>query len=181
MLLMFTFAPDTYRDKFEYVYKKYKNLMLKKAYDVLRDPTLAEDAVSEAFIRIYKNLDKIEDPDSGRCIAFVAMIVRNTALTILASHKKQITGDDISEETQEDGFDLEGHVISGICASSIFGQIDELSHELRSVFILKFGHDLSHRDIGNMLGISENNVTVRLHRAKKKLAAILKEGGHIHE
>jgi RNA polymerase sigma-70 factor (ECF subfamily) len=66
MLLIFTFETERERDKFEYIFNKYKKLILHKAYDVLRDYALAEDAASEAFIRIYKNLDKISDPTAPR-------------------------------------------------------------------------------------------------------------------
>ena len=53
--------------------------------------------------------------------------------------------------------------------------------ELRSVFILKYAHDLSHREIGALLHITENNVTVRLHRARGKIAEILRREGYAVE
>lgn len=59
--------------------------------------------------------------------------------------------------------------------------VDGLSEELRSVFLLKYAYDLPHKTIGRLLGISENNVNVRLHRAKKKIAALLAEGGYAVE
>ena len=84
--------------------------MLYKASSILHDYMLAEDAVSEAFIRIYKNIDKIEDPVSKKSIAFVMTIVRNTSLTILEKNKKS---DFIEEEdTRADSFDLENHILS---------------------------------------------------------------------
>ncbi|MDR2908299.1 MAG: RNA polymerase sigma factor [Oscillospiraceae bacterium] len=181
MLLVFTFVSEGERDKFEFLYEKYKRLMLKKAYDILRDSMLAEDAVSEAFMRIYKNLDKIEDPSSGRSASFVVTVVKNTALTILAKSKSQLPGGEVLEETQEDDFDLEEHVLSSVSAEGIFGLIGELSEDLRGAFLLKYGQDLSHRDIAVILGVTENNVTVRIHRAKKKLAELLVKGGHIRE
>ena len=179
MLLILTFSSVESQDKFELIYERYKNLMLKKAYDILRDTMLAEDAVSEAFIRIYKNLDKIGDIDSGRSIAFVVTIAKNTALTILARQKNQYSAGEVLEDTQEGSFDLEDHVLSGLSASKIFDVLNKLSDDLRQVFLLKYGHDLSHREIAGILGISENNVTVRLHRAKKKVAGILVEEGLI--
>ncbi len=64
MFVVLTFTDASERDKFEYIFHKYKKLMMHKAYSVLGDYMLAEDAASEAFIRIYKNLRKIGDPDS---------------------------------------------------------------------------------------------------------------------
>lgn len=87
MWWLFALASPAEGEAFEYIYTHYKGLMLQKAYGILRDPMLAEDAVSEAFIRIFKNMRKIEDPASNRCLAFVATITRNTALTML--HKER--------------------------------------------------------------------------------------------
>ena len=50
--------------RFEKIYYKYKNLLFYIANGILPDITDAEDAVQEAFIRIAKNMDKIEDTES---------------------------------------------------------------------------------------------------------------------
>ena len=46
--------------KVEKLYYTYRNFMYDEAYAILNDQSLAEDAVSEAFVRIIKNLDKIK-------------------------------------------------------------------------------------------------------------------------
>ena len=180
MLLIFSFASEQQQDKFEFLYSRYKNLCLKKAHDILKDYMLAEDAVSEAYIRVYKNLHKIEDPASNKSIAFVVTITKNAALTLLAKRKGVLIQQEPLDETWEDDFDLEGTAIAGLNAEGIFSIIGNLSDELRSVFLLKYANDLSHKEIGEVLGISENNVTVRLFRARKRLAAMLAEGGCIN-
>ena len=178
LLLLLSFATDGQRDAFEYIYEHYKYLMLNKAYAILRDTMLAEDAVSEAFIRIYKNIHKIDDPTSNRCIAFVITITKNAALTMLSKNAAQY---DELEDDQRDSFDLEGHVVSDISSEKIYELLGGVAEELRSVFMLKYAYDMSHKEIGEALGISENNVTVRLHRAKKKVAALLAKEGYLDE
>jgi RNA polymerase sigma-70 factor (ECF subfamily) len=165
--------------KFEYIYTQYKNLMYQKANAILQDSMLAEDAVSEAYMRIYKNMHKIDNPASGRCIAFIVTIVKNTALTLLSKQNRQVIS--IDELNKDDGFDLEQFVCSEISSEEIYRLINQLSEELRSVFLLRFAYDLSHRKIGEMLNITENNVTVRLHRAKKRIAALLIKEGYAVE
>ena len=181
MLLVFTFASAEQQDTFEFLYQKYKKLCLKKAHEILGDYMLAEDAVSEAYIRVYKNLHKIEDPASNRTIAFLVTITKNAALTMLARQKGQSAGEEDLDETLEDDFNLEEESIAKLDAQGVFALVEQLSWELRSVFLLKYAHDLSHKEIGNSLNISENNVTVRLHRARKKLASLLEEGGYVCE
>lgn len=179
MILILTFSSQSEKDKFEYLYHTYKNLMLYKAHQILRDYTLSEDAVSEAFIRIYKNIDKIDDPTSNSSAAFLVTIVKNTALTLLSREKKQ-AHTEFAEE-QEFAFDLEHYVLGEISAAEITQVVDTLNEDLKSVFLLSYSYQLSHKEIARLLDISENNVTVRLHRAKKKLAELLIKGGYVHE
>lgn len=176
MLLLLAFSSPEERDRFEYLYHKYKNLCLKKAYEILRDYALAEDAVSEAYLRVYKNLHKIEDPDSGRAAAFLVTITRNVALTMRSKEKKNL--EELDEE-QQDPFELEEFALSQEFAQGAYQLLEQVGEELRSVFILKFAYDMSHREIARALNISENNVGVRLHRAKKKLADLLVKGGFV--
>lgn len=180
MIIFLSFETESDKFKFEHIYGKYKKLLLFKAYNILRDYTLAEDAVSEAFIRIYKNLDKIEDADSNKTVSFLVTIVKNTSLTILSRQK---TGSTVTLEDydEKDDSDLEELVLSEAAAENILKIVDTLKDELKTPFLLKYAHDLSHKEIARILNISENNVTVRIHRAKKKLAELLRKEGNVYE
>ena len=96
-------------------------------------------------------------------------------------HKERRQPAEMPDEEQPDGFNLEEHVLAAVSAEQMLALVDGLSEELRSVFLLKYAYDLPHKTIGRLLGISENNVNVRLHRAKKKIAALLAEGGYAVE
>lgn len=50
---MLTFDSEDERLKFESLYLNYRNLLFKCAFNILKRKNLAEDATSEAFIRIY--------------------------------------------------------------------------------------------------------------------------------
>lgn len=179
MVWVFTFETDAQREKFEYLYNSYKGLMMHKARGILRDSMLAEDAVSEAFMRIFKNLHKIDDPDSNKSIAFVMIVVKNVALSMLKKEKSRKY--EPLEEYMPDDFQLENHSLGEISAQEIVAVIDSLDESMKNVFLLKYNYDLSHREISRLLNISENNVTVRLHRAKKKIAEMLKKEGYLDE
>lgn len=172
VLIVLSFKTEEDRDKFEYIYSKYKNLLLLKAYGVLNDYMLAEDAVSEALLRIYKNLGKIDDPASKQSISFVVTIVKNVALTMLQKKIKN-TAEELVVEPG-DGFELEEHVVSALSEAEIYNVVGELGEEYKSVFLLKYAYDMSNKEIASMLDIAPNHVGVLLFRAKKKLAAMLK-------
>jgi len=179
MILIFAFSRESDQEKFEFLYSNYKNLLLHKAYDILKDYALAEDAVSEAYIRIYKNMHKIDDPTTNRSIAFAVTIVKNVSLTMLSKEKRYPAEE--YDETQPDDFDLEESVLSTISSQQIYEIIGQLGEELHSVFLLRYAYDYSLKEIGALLKISENNAAVRLHRAKKKLAQLVAGKGYIRE
>ncbi|MCL2122365.1 MAG: RNA polymerase sigma factor [Clostridiales bacterium] len=177
MLIILVFATEDDRDKFEQLFEKYRRLLLHKAYGILRDYSLAEDAVSEAFIRIYRNMNKIDDIASSRTVSFLVTIVKNTALTILGKQKPYLVLDEgVEIEDKDDS--LEEKVLSAAVTQDMLKLVDLLSEDLRAPFLLKYAHDLPHKEIAGLLHISENNVTVRIHRAKKKLAEIFREAGY---
>jgi len=178
MILFFVFSNETDQNKFEYLYSKYKNLLLHKAYGILGDYALAEDAVSEAYIRIFNNIHKIGDPAANRSIVFIVTIVKNVSLTILSKEKKAHAAE--LDDTLPDSFDLEESVLDAISSAQIYALMEQMSEELRSVFLFYYAYEYSLKEIGTLLGISENNAAVRLHRARKKLAELMVREGYVH-
>lgn len=98
-------------------------------------------------------------------------IARNCALTILKKNKYE-TIEDVLEDHAQD-YDLEAEVIAELSAQEIYALLGQLDESLRNIFLLKYAYDLSHAEIAAQLGITENNVTVKLHRTKKKLKDLL--------
>lgn len=180
MLILLSFASEDDRLKFEELFDKYKKLLLYTAYNILHDYSLAEDAVSEAYIRIYFNLHKIEDTKSPKAISFLVTIVRNTSLTILEKERKYVVPQDDEIEIADDGYNMEESVISEAITGDMLKIVDGLKEELRAPFLLKYAHDLSYKEIASLLNISENNVAVRINRAKRKLAELFREAGYAH-
>jgi len=177
MFYLLTFTNENDKLKFDFLYDKYKKLLLYKSYDILKDYSLAEDAVSEAYMRIYKNLHKIEDIESKKTISFIVTIVKNVSIT-LYNKRNKVDLIDFQEYEEEDDFSLEDYVVSKDVTNNILNIVDSLKEDLKAPFLLKYAHNLSHKEISVLLKITENNVTVRIHRAKKKLSKILKKEGN---
>ncbi len=173
MILILTFETHDEMAKFDYLYNRYKDLLFSKAWAILHDYMLAEDAVSEAYIRIYRNLHKIEGVDAPRSIAFMVTIVKNCALTLLKRNSFEHVHETF--EDTADPYDLEAEVLDGISAQKVYAALDSLDEELKNLFLLKYAYDLPHSEIAAQMGLTENNVTVKLHRTKKKLKMLLSE------
>ena len=181
-VLILSFSSESDREKFDLIFKKYKNLMLYKANEILKDQYLAEDAVSDAFLRIYKNMHKISDPLSNQSIAFIVTIVKNTAITLYRKVNKlkdKTVEVEYLENMSDEVYDLETNVISKMATEKIHLIINELNEKSRSVFLLKYANGCSHKEIGKLLDMKEGTVTVTLHRAKKALIKMLVAEGLI--
>lgn len=163
--------------KFEKIYMQYGKLMYSKAYEILRDYDIAEDAVSEAFIRIFKNLHKLDDEvPSARTASFAVTVVKNVALTMLQKQKStEILPFEESPDIPESE-NMEDNIVAKLSAEEILSVVDGLPEDLKQVFLMFFAYDMSLKEIGKTLNITSNLAAVRLHRAKKQLSErILKE------
>jgi RNA polymerase sigma-70 factor (ECF subfamily) len=87
MLICFLSMIDTEedRDKFIMIYNKYKSLLFYVANNILADPSLSEDVVHQAFIKIIENLDKIENINCHKTKSYIVTIVKHCAINIYKS------------------------------------------------------------------------------------------------
>ena len=174
MLQLYLQLLDTEEEKqgFELLYKTYRKLMHWVANNILRDEKLAEDAVHEAFLRIIKNFNKINEILCPETRSFVVIIVRNIALNM----REQKKPEDEFHEVKEDisfGFD---ETADEICRQEIINVIMSLSDALKEVLMLYgyFGYTIS--EIAKLLDITEDAAYKRLQRARNILAQKIERG-----
>lgn len=79
---------DKEQKKFEQLYDTYSRLMYYIAFDILKDEGLAQDAVQEAFINIYKTFSKISEQDCQNLKGFVVIVIRRVAINMYNKQKK---------------------------------------------------------------------------------------------
>ncbi|MDE6540225.1 MAG: sigma-70 family RNA polymerase sigma factor, partial [Ruminococcus sp.] len=63
-------------DKIKAIYELYEQPMYRIAFAVLKNPELAEDAVSDAFVRIIERLKKIKAPESDKTKAYIVKMIK---------------------------------------------------------------------------------------------------------
>lgn len=171
---------DTVEDrrKFVILYEKYRYLMMKVAYDVLGDFFLAEDAVHEAFIKVEKNIKKIEDVDSQETKRYLLIITKNLAIDIYRKRciqmKKELFVDGLGEK------DMPLIYLETNVDNCILDILKKLPIKYRDVFGLKYLNKMENREIADALGISEGNVRQRIARGKAMIQeAINGQESHI--
>lgn len=158
-------------EKFEKIYYKYRWLMFSTAKEILKNKQLAEDATQEAFIKIAKVVNKIDEIYSHKTKNFTVIITRNVCFDLLDKEKRHmglVNIDDIETSETVEYFDLET-----LEFQSIVEVIKTLSDEYRDIIQLKYYYDFNEKEIADILGISHAAARKRLERARNKLAKLL--------
>ena len=75
-------------EKIEQLFNLYSDLMLRHAYYILKDIPTSEDAVSEAFLRAIKIIEKINELNCPKTRKLMVIIVENISKNIYSRRKK---------------------------------------------------------------------------------------------
>jgi RNA polymerase sigma-70 factor (ECF subfamily) len=162
------------------IYDQYYAKVRRFILALVKDEWAADDLIQETFLRIQEKLNSLRDP--SKISSWVFSIAHHLCHDHFRQLKKDQKKESIDEEKIENLGDalvqeafiqkeLEQHEM-GQCVQN---QIDLLPHPLRTVLVLFDIMEFSHQEIADTLGITIENVKVRLHRARRKLKAILEE------
>lgn len=154
------------REKVEKLYRMYKNIMFKEAFNILNDEMLAEDAVSESFVRIMNNLGKIEADGSRHTLNFLLVVCRNVAKDIYNRRKLENKIFCSMEEEPVSELTPEAVVVNHESVNRIVDIIMGMDPIYKDVIVLNKLYNIRRSDIAQMFGITEATVTKRLQRAK---------------
>lgn len=135
--------------------------MYRLAYGILQNNADAEDAVGEAVLKAYKNLESLRQ--YNRAKAWLMQITANTAKTMYEKRKKVLVLEEPIPEQQ----------VYQNSQDSLWDIIQELSENYRTVIILYYYEQLKIKEIATILKISEGTIKTRLLRAKQKLAKMI--------
>lgn len=162
----------------EALYEKYRYLMYYVALEILHDNALAEDAVHSAFLKLTKMKFKIDKIESHKTRAFMIIVTRNVAIDQYNKRKSQevlLIDEEVADMPNQEPLPLD-IVISKANIQNIQQALDVMDIKYADVMLLKYFYDYPDNEISMLLGITEQLVRVRLHRAKKLLVQILAEG-----
>ena len=157
------------RAEFEGFYMQNRKIGLLKAYSVLKDKADAEDALSEAFLRLAKSYSRVKALPAEKLQAYFVIIVRNVAIDMLRceSGRQRVELDDTKYYEAAELPDADETKLSEC--------LKALSDTDREILYLRYDIELSHSEIGAALGISADASRQRTRYAKSKLRELLKE------
>jgi RNA polymerase sigma-70 factor, ECF subfamily len=144
--------------------ERHARLMYRVAYSVLRNTQDAEDAVQEAFLKLYRGEAWRQMRDEK---AFLARTVWRVALDRLP--KREERSFEAEEQFASNAASPETSVVRDAQAALLRRMIDAMPEDLRRVLVLSAIEELNSREIAEIVGIAEGTVRTRLMRAKDEL------------
>lgn len=127
--------------------------MIGAAFRLLKQHTLAEDAVHDAFLNIWSKAASF-NPDLGSGRAWIYAVLRNRALNMLRSEDRVDYTADIEQfGLMSDEEDPEAVVSRLSDASALRRCLEQLDAKRRSAIVLAYIHGLSHGELAGRLNV----------------------------
>jgi len=168
---------------YEQLVRAHSGRLLAVARRFMRNPEDAQDVVQEAFLAAFRSLDRFEG--TARISTWLHRIVVNAALMKLRSRRRapEESIEDLLPKFLEDGhhahpsqewnMTCEEVVQQGQTKELVRQCIDRLPETYRTVLILRDIEEVDTEQAADILGITENAVKIRLHRARQALRGLL--------
>jgi RNA polymerase sigma-70 factor, ECF subfamily len=154
---------------FEEIYKNYWPKVFRLCMGYVNNNAWAKDLAQETFINVWQQLPKFRNESSIG--TWIFRIASNQCLRQIDKENrlpKTVLQNDFAEET---------HPSIETKLALLYKSISELAETDRIIISLEL-EDIKQSDIASIVGISEANVRVKIHRIKEKLHQKLKDHEH---
>jgi RNA polymerase sigma factor (sigma-70 family) len=160
---------------FDVVYETLFPVIYRVSLRVTGDKEVAEDLCHEAFIKLMERSELIPDMEQSKY--WLIRVVKNLSLNHekrRMRERKALSKLTLLSPGMADSSEKE--VLKRETRTSVQGALNQLPYNLRAPLVFREYGDLSYKQIGAMLGITESNVKVRIFRARERLGKALGEG-----
>jgi RNA polymerase sigma-70 factor, ECF subfamily len=159
---------------FEIIMRRYNQRLYRVAVSILRNDAEAEDVMQDAYVRAYQHLGQFEG--RARFSTWLTRITVHEALARMHRQYRQQSIDMASEMNNESTHELVSSAPSPeqqASSSELTGLLERailhLPEGYRSVLVMRDLQGMDTSETAECLDTSEENVKVRLHRARKML------------
>ncbi|MBC7848998.1 MAG: sigma-70 family RNA polymerase sigma factor [Chitinophagaceae bacterium] len=149
----------------EELYLRFASKMYAVCFRYANNADDAQDLLQEGFIKVYKNLHRFRA--EGSFEGWIRRVFVNTSIEHY--RKKSLALSTVSEKEENSIEDVDITALDKLAQKDLLLIIQELSPGYKTVFNLYVIEGYSHKEIGELLGISEGTSKSQLARAKALL------------
>jgi len=153
---------------------EYAGTLYRVSFSVLRNAADAEDAVQEAFLRVLRHRDTLDEVRDRR--VWLIRIVWNIVLDRKRRAKTRPETDDVAELARvlpAEGLSAEDRAAAAQHHAQVLACVETLPAKEREVLMLSAFEELTSVEVAQVLGITESSVRSRLFRARNLMAGLL--------
>ena len=174
-------AMDEARERFGELVTRHQRRAARIAYQYLRDPAEADEAVQDAFVKVFSHISSYREAWPFE-VWFTKILVNGCLDRRKARLRRDrwFVGGEISSAdearvsaTGGGGSDPEQKLLARERRARIAAAVDRLDGRQRTVFMLSQYGDCTPKEISAITGLNESTVRVHLFRAARKLRGIL--------
>jgi RNA polymerase sigma-70 factor (ECF subfamily) len=155
----------------EQIYKTHAKTVYRYLLSLTHNEDLAEEITQETFYQAVRCAGKYDG--SCKISTWLCAIAKNSWLAWMKKNKEiMISDDEIETDTV---CSAENMVISDMSKVELMRKLHQLKEPLREVIYLRLAGELSFREIGDIMGMSENWARVNYFRGKERLLKEVKK------
>ncbi|MEK7582885.1 MAG: RNA polymerase sigma factor [Patescibacteria group bacterium] len=159
--------------KFAEIYDEFAPKIFKYCYFRVSSREEAEDIASQVFIRAWDHI--AEGKEVTNVQGFLYRIASNLIIDFYRKRKdkREISLDDPDNPIDiPDASDVHEKLEQQWEMREVKEKLDLIPENYREVIVMKYVDDLSIKEIASVMETTENNISVRLHRAIEKLKSL---------
>ncbi|MBR3109092.1 MAG: sigma-70 family RNA polymerase sigma factor [Clostridia bacterium] len=176
-LVILAMEDDVDRAYMTRLYREYRALMLKTAWEFSRDMDTVDDIVSESCIALIRHLGQLKTMEKGAIRAYIVITVRNKAIDDL---RRQKLRQKIFVSMDEDTVDSVAGPTAFERKLNLRQEMDAVKEAIaalpaaeQDVLRLKFFQHRTDKEIAGHMEISETQVRALIKRARRRLKRML--------
>lgn len=180
---------DAAREAFADLVQSQQRRASRLALYLLRDPTEADEAVQDAFVKVFTHITSYREDLPFE--AWFNRILTNTCRDRRKSQRRrqrwELAGLDREADNgswvdtvKSQGPSPEDSLLGRERREALAAAVEQLPARQREVFLLCHAEGQSPREVGGLTGLNESTVRVHLFRALRKLRSVLEDIGVQH-
>lgn len=163
----------TNESEFEEFFKENQKLAYRIAFAILRKRDLAEDAVTDGFVRIYNKWNQVRDMDNPQ--GYLARTISNRAKTLWVKNSVTQGVSELDEEAVSGHSDPETKMVHSEQDRWLEKALETLKSVEREIIYLKDLDGLKFEEVANVLNMNLSTVKSHYRRAKLKLTTLMED------
>ena len=153
----------------ETLYKENAKIVYHYLYSKCKDEELSKDLTQETFLKAYESMERFDG--SCKISTWLCQIAKHLLYRYWTKTGRQIPTEpeELAQKVPVAKENTESQVLTRIELIDCLKELQKLPEQLREVMYLRVMSDLSYKEIGEIMGKSENWARVTFYRAKEAL------------